>query len=358
MKNLIGSLFLLFIILLNAERQELRPYRLINADTLFIEKVKEEYVSFLKGNVHFFYGETEFFSDRAEVFEKQKITKLIGNVKVFDDTLSLRAHKADYFRNDDVLHLQKDVFVREDHVDGSYRTFEAQKVKYDRKNRHLFATDHVRAFDEKEHFKGVCGELTYDIENGYGYLIKKPIISIAKNDSMSISAEKIEYFHEFKKIAATFNVITKAKDFEVKSNFFLYFSQEEKGIYLGEPKFYSEFADASAREFQIYFEDEKIKKAILIDFCKILYKMEGGDKKENWVTSDEMKIDFEAGELTHATAIKNVNSYYFQPKKEKNDLAINVMKGEELVLFLNDNNKIDTIKVKRKISGKYKFEHK
>jgi lipopolysaccharide export system protein LptA len=358
MKHLIGSIFLVIFVFLQADKQEARPYRLINADTLRIEKVKEEYVSFLKGNVHFFYGETEFYSDRAEVYEKQKITNLVGNVKVYDDTLSLYAEKANYFRNDDILDLHKDVYIREDHFDNSYRTFEAQRVRYDRRNRQLFAYEKVRAFDEKEQFIGVCGELIYDIKKGYGYLLKKPVVSISKDDSLSISAEKIEYFHDFEKIAATFNVITKAQDFEIKSNFFLYFSQEERGIYLGEPKFYSDFADASAREFQIYFVEDKLKQAVLIDSCKIFYKVEEGESKENWISADEMNIFFEDGELSRATAKNNVKSYFFQPKKEKTDFVINTMNGEELVLYLNDNDQLETIEVKRNISGKYKFELK
>ena len=39
--------------------EELRPYKLINADKLTITKVEEEYITNLVGNVHFFYGETE-----------------------------------------------------------------------------------------------------------------------------------------------------------------------------------------------------------------------------------------------------------------------------------------------------------
>ncbi|MCK4312745.1 MAG: hypothetical protein KAW88_08440, partial [Candidatus Cloacimonetes bacterium] len=74
MKKLIGNpvrifiilIFLLFSNMLFSDKNELRPYRLINADTLIVNKINEEYVTDLIGNVHFFYGETEFFSDFAK----------------------------------------------------------------------------------------------------------------------------------------------------------------------------------------------------------------------------------------------------------------------------------------------------
>ena len=53
-------LFLLFSDILFSDENDLRPYKLINADTLIVNKINEEYVTDLIGNVHFFYGETEF----------------------------------------------------------------------------------------------------------------------------------------------------------------------------------------------------------------------------------------------------------------------------------------------------------
>ena len=72
-KILIGSFFLVFAFSLFGQKKELRPYRLINADSLIATKVNEEYITNLNGNVHFFYGETEFFSDSAQIYEKKKI---------------------------------------------------------------------------------------------------------------------------------------------------------------------------------------------------------------------------------------------------------------------------------------------
>ena len=123
--------------------EELRPYKLINADKLIINKMEGEYVTNLFGNVHFFYGETEFYSDKADIFELQKIVRMQGNVKVYEDTLSLIADKVDYFRKTERLLLRGNVLATETHSDSTIRTFEAEEVEYFRNSREFFANENV-----------------------------------------------------------------------------------------------------------------------------------------------------------------------------------------------------------------------
>ena len=74
---LTGSVLLLLSFTILRAEQELRPYRLVNADRLFVDRLENEYLTRLNGNVHFFYGETEFFSDQAEIYEEQKLVRMI-----------------------------------------------------------------------------------------------------------------------------------------------------------------------------------------------------------------------------------------------------------------------------------------
>jgi len=170
--------------------EELRHYKLINADKLIINKIEDEYVTNLFGNVHFFYGETEFFSDKADIFELQKIVRMQGNVEVYEDTLSLLADNVDYFRKSELLFLHGNVLATETHSDSTIRTFEAEEVEYYRNSREFFAKKNVITYDERENMYGTCGELKYFMNDGYGYLMKEPILSIADKDTLSISAEK------------------------------------------------------------------------------------------------------------------------------------------------------------------------
>ncbi len=355
------AVFLLAVVLaaifdLHAE-EELRPYKLINADKLIINKIEGEYITNLFGNVHFFYGETEFFSDKADIFELQKIVRMQGNVEVYDDTLTLFADNVDYFRKTERLFLRGDVLATETHIDSTIRTFKAEEVEYFRNSREFFAKKNVITYDERESMHGTCGELKYFLNDGYGFLMKEPVLSIAENDTLSISAEKIEYFKDYEKVVATFNVKTFSNDFIMTSDFLLYFADEEKAVYLGKPKFTSNLADATAIEFRIFFEEQKIKKAILLDSCYIQFSEFEDKPKKNWAVGDLMEFNFNKGNITFCEAKGNVNSYFQQETAESKNFSANNAKGEHLIIEMDDKNKIERISMKDKVSGKYKFQH-
>ncbi len=365
MKRLSGKFFILhlifvflFLINLNAVNSELRPYKLINADTLIIHEVRGEYISNLRGNVHFFYGETEFFSDKADIFEKQKIVRLWDNVEVYDDTLSLFADKVNYFRKSEKLFLNGNVFTKEVHSDSTYRTFEADYVKYFRDQQEFYANDNVSTYDQRENIYGECGQLYYLIKDGYGYLMKKPKLQSVGKDTINVSAEKIEYYNDYKKVVALFNVITNSNEFKILSDFLLYYSEKEKAIYQGEPKLFSDNADALADEFQIYFEDNKMREALLIDSCKVLFKTDENFEKDSWVESDEMQFKFEDGKLKKCISTGNVDSYYNQKKTDKKQFTKNRAKGEKLIIQFGEDSILETLKMINNIQGNYIFQRK
>ncbi|MCF7858669.1 MAG: hypothetical protein K9N07_05015 [Candidatus Cloacimonetes bacterium] len=339
-------------------QEELRPYKLINADKLIITKVKSEYVTNLFGNVHFFYGNTEFFSDKADIYDQQKIVKMQGNVKVYDDTLSLFADKVDYFRKKELLMLQGTVLATETHHDSTIRTFAAEKIEYFRNSREFYAFENVFTYDERESIKGYCGELKYLMNDKYGYLLKDPLLTIAKNDTLSISAEKIEYFKDYNKVAATFNVRTFNSDFEMNSDFLLYFTDEEKAVYLGKPQFSSDLANAYAREFRIFFEEQKIKKALLQDSCYVEFSEKAEEPKLNWALGDLMQFNFSDGNISDCQAEGSVNSYFQQAENDKRDFSANDAEGEYLFIDIAEENKIKRISMQKNVRGKYKFKHK
>lgn len=360
MKNLIGKIFLLSMFLfgfLIAQENELRPYQLIHADTLSVQKINDEYVSNLSGNVHFFYGETEFFSDFADVFEKQKIARLRGNVEVYDDTLSLFADHVNYHRKEDKLFLNHNVFVKETHHDSTIRTFKADFVKYYRQEKELYAESNVRTFDERENLHGSCGNLVYYQQENYGYLMQDPILKALGEDTLTVSAQKIEYFDDYQKVVATFDVKTVSNDFTIFSNFLLFFVEEEKAIYQGEPIFESEMAIAKAEEFQIFFNEKKIEKAEFTDSCRVDFKISEDQERNSWVNSHEMTFNFRDGKLEFCDARFEVDSRFFQKKNEEKDYLENLAKGNRLIIEIEEE-KIKNVDLMKSIRGLYKFEKK
>ncbi|RLC54503.1 MAG: hypothetical protein DRH79_00130 [Candidatus Cloacimonadota bacterium] len=354
--RLLFLILFIFCFTLFAEQTDLRPYKLINADKLIVKKVNEEVVTNLIGKVHIFYGDTEFFADTADIFEKQNIARMWGNVQVFDDSLSLYADKIDYFRETEKLYLDGNVFAEEAHVDSTIRTFEADHVEYFRNEREFYALDNVFSYDQRENIQAECGRLNYYLNDGYGYLLVRPQLRLMDQDSLEISAEKIEYFKDYEKVVATFNVETVSGDFKINSDFLLYFADEEKAIYQGNPSFISDFADAIAMEFQIYFGEQKISRAMLLDSCQVKFKTENASEKNSWVSADQIEFDFEDGKITFCDAQFNVASYFHQEKTESRDFTINEATGVRLLINISEGNKIDTIDMHRAVQGMYKFK--
>jgi len=323
-----------------------------------VQKVDGEIVTNLIGKVHFFYGDTEFFANTADIFEKQNIARLWGNVQVFDDSLSLYADKVDYFRETEKLFLDGNVFAEEAHTDSTIRTFEADHVEYFRNEREFFAVDNVYSYDERENIHGECGKLNYYLNDGYGYLMIQPKMRMIDQDSLSISAEKIEYYKDYKKVVATFNVKTVSGDFDINSDFLLYFADEEKAIYQGNPSFASDFADARAIEFHIYFAEQKMSKAVLKDSCDVRFKTENATEKNSWVTADQIEFGFSDGKISVCDARFNVHSYFHQEKTENRDFIINESTANQLLIYITENNNIDTIDMQKNVQGMYKFKKK
>jgi hypothetical protein len=372
-KILIGSLFLFFLGLLlaataktsssnttpNAQAQEQQDtsYKLINADHLFLSKVNNEYITELLGNVHFFYGEAEFWTDRSLIWEKQKIARMEGNVKVKRDTLMLEADSVVYYRTQDKMNLGSHVYVKETHKDRSIRTFKANKAEYHPKQKNLICTDNVSFYDQKENMNGTCGYFMYREKDGYGYMIKDPVVYVTGKDSILITADKMEYFRQFSKLIATFNVKTSTSDYNTTSDFLIFLNHENKAVFTGKPRLTSTFGDAEAVNFYLYFDKRELIRAELQDSCIVHFAEEEGKLPTNWCKANYLKMYFSKREITRFEAEENVSYHYVQEKTEKKDYANNEATGEHLTIKFKPGNRVQMMKMEKQIKGKYKFEN-
>ncbi|MDP8321870.1 MAG: LptA/OstA family protein [Candidatus Stygibacter australis] len=339
-------------------KAELRPYRLIHADSLRANKVDGAYISELTGEVHFFYGDTEFFADKAFLYEREKIVRMTGNVKVYEDTLSLKAQRVSYFRLQEKLDLDEDVIFNETHQDSTWRTFNAERVEYLRESKNFEAWENVSVYDSRENVSGECGYMTYNVDKGFGYLKEEPELQMSKSDSILIKAERIEYYDDYKKIVAIFEVETEMPDYLLTSDFLIYYSEEEKATYRGQPKLFSEQFDAKASEVTLYFRENKLHQALMSDSCRVDYKVREFEAKENWVTSEEMEFIFENGVIKESRAYRSVDSYYVQQPDiiRRQKYLRNEASAEKLIMYMNEEGYIERIGLSKSIQGKYTFE--
>lgn len=332
-------------------------FRLINADKLFLTKVNNENILELFGRVHFFYGETEFRGNRALLFDQRKITSLIGNVRVQNDTIDVFADSVAYYRTIDKLHLGGNVIITEKEPEGLFNQFAADFGTYDKANDVITATGNVKAQSNKEKARARCDDAYWDRKNGYGHLLGKPELWSEDKDTLYIRSERMEFFDKDRKVIATFDVLAQSGDFDATSDFLLYFLKEEKAIFQGEPKFTSAFSDAVAEEFYLYFKDRKLVSAELKDSCLIYFAEEKGKLKTNWVRARFVRMNLNDDYLNDFTAEEDVLYFYEQQKEDKNDFFSNSASGKFLSAKFKEDGKLESMYMKEGIKGTYRFEN-
>ena len=356
---LTGSLLLVLVLCIwakPASKQE--NFKLVHSDKLFLNRLHDEQVLELSGKVHFFYGDTEFKSDRAYLFDTSKIARLDGNVRVNNDSLAIKADSVAYYRSTEELNLGGKVRVTEERKDGSFRWFEGNYGVYNRELDHLTVWKNVRAWDKEEDALASCGYAFWDRKAGYAYMIEEPQIRSNAPDSLFLRADKIEYHHEDRKIIATFNAFVSSVDYQITSDFLIYLLNEEKVVFTGQPSFTSDYAIATAEEFYLYLKERTLERAELQDSCRVMFSQERGGVKENMVEAGFVSLTFQDDGIESFSASNKVSYSFHRPESEKEDEFYNVAKGEYLEAKFTSDNKLELMRMSQGIWGSYKFYNK
>ena len=331
-------------------------FRLIHADKLFMSKTYEEQALELSGKVHFFYGDTEFKSDRALILDIKKIARLSGNVVVHNDSLTLVADTLAYYRIPELMNAGGRVTATHSNKDGAYRWMTSDYATYDKKNDVLTCWSRVTSYDREENATAKCGYAQWDRARGYALMLEQPYLSSAKNDTLNITAEKMEFFDADKKLIATFNVQVNSRDYTTTSDFLIYFMDEDKAVFTGVPRFNSEYATASAREFHLLLEERKLKRAELIDSCRVDFTEEKGGEQKNRVFADLISMDFLGDQLRQFEAEGLVSYFFQQDEAPKKDFFVNNATGTYLKADFDEDSKLQTMQMKTDVKGKYVFK--
>lgn len=360
-RNLTGSILSFFLLLLaNLLLADTagESFRLIHSDRLNLNTVQNEQILQLNGNVHFFYGKVEFRSQRAIIWEKQKIARLYDNVRISTDTLTLVADSVAYYRVTEQLRLGGSVLITESKPDGTYRWFSCDNALYDKKQDRLTTWQKVKAYDKLENAYASCGYAFWDRKAGYAYMVEDPVVYGGTPDTLYIRAGRMEYFESDRKLIATFDVQTNSNDYRAQSDFLIYFLKAEKAVFTGNPKFFSDYSTAEATEFYLYLSERKLQRAELVDSCSVWFAEEQHGAQDNWVKASYVRITFNGDNIRHFVAEEMVTYFYLQSPKPRQDFFINTASGEYLEANFNEDNKLDRMEMKRNIRGKYVFKNK
>lgn len=333
-------------------------FRLIHADKLFMSKMENEQALELNGNVHFFYGKTEFRSSRALILDVQKIARLYGNVVVSNDSLVLTADTLAYYRIPELLNMGGRVTATHSNKKGDYRWMKSDYASYNKQKDLLTCWSKVVSYDKAENATAHCGYAQWDRKIGYALMLEEPRLQAGTTDSLFVAADKMEFFDAESKLIATFNVKVDSRDYHATSDFLIYFMQQDKAIFTGEPRFLSDYATARATEFHLFFTERKLKSAELIDSCRVDFAEERKAEQKNTVSAQLIRMEFNEDQIREFTAEGEVSYYYQQDASESRDYLQNSATGSYLQAKFDADSKLKSMQMKTDIKGKYIFRNK
>lgn len=360
MKKLL-VIFLIVISLKVALSNELltdKSYKIINSDNVVLNKNNEKYILNMSGNVHFFYGKIEFFCDKGTIVELTETAKLFNNVLVKKDTLTIKSDYAYYNNIEEIVEFTGNVIAYEYDINNILkREFQADTLIYNRKKEEIIASKNVLAQEYTENITATAGYLQYLRNDGYGFMKLNPLIE-NKKDSLTIRAEKMEYFSDFNKVVATFNTHTQLTEADIFSNFLIYYTEDGKAVFTGEPRIETDFGIGRAETFNLLFVENKLSHIEFVNDCRLDFSFEEKEDFTNWLTAEKIDIFFQDKKPKSMLAETNV-IYQIITEEEKNktkEYSKNDSASRKLQIVFTEENKIEEIRQMEDIQGSYLFK--
>jgi len=362
--------FLLVFLFISAflYTQTTATYRLINSDQINVNKAGEQYITYLTGNVHFFYDELEFFADRAEIYEEKQEVFLIGNVKAVQDTLDISCNEAYYYHQTQLLRLIDSVRLTQTSQNEVSRIVTARSGTHNREKGEFVLTGDVFAHTVADSVFATSGYAFYDQNTGYGYMIQSPLIWRTGADSLSLTAQKIEFFEPINKVIASFGVVTQNSTVKATCDFLIYYGDEQqikaetedkydaKIVYIGDPNFFSEDGDGNADLLTIYLVKNDISLIYMENNSYITFKTSNDVPKDSWIKSDFMRLYYANNKPLNFSAEQNVSSFFKQVNNKTQKEIFNDVEGNQLNIYFDDEQKVKELSIDHSVRGKYKFQ--
>jgi lipopolysaccharide export system protein LptA len=358
MKNLYVFMLLIFSI---CYANQPVTYQLINSDEMQIHSISEEYIILLRGNVHFFYGEIEFFADRANIYSATEHVILRGNVVAIQDSLRITASEAIYSHPIGELRVERNVVMTETHDGIITRKATSNLAIHNTQTDEFTMRGNVHIHEFMEIMFARAGHMFFNRETGYGYMLETPFVWREGEDALSISAEKIEFFEDTNRVVASFGVITETQDLRVLCDFLIYYGDDGRLIYIGNPRFYSDSGNGSAELITVFLVEpgsNDIREVLLEGESVVHFRTSPEEPADSWVRSNNMTLIYDDNVPVEFIARENVRSFLRQANDDTELAMDNNVYGEYLNLFFAEDQSISHVRIQERVRGNYRFERR
>ncbi|MCK4403575.1 MAG: hypothetical protein KAW02_00670 [candidate division Zixibacteria bacterium] len=293
--------------------------------------------------------------------EKDNImVNLIGNVIFKHGDLSLRSHRAVWYRTAGQV-----VFIDSVRIEDPDQILTADRVTYYKNSRKVVADGNVVFFSKKEDAKVTGGHGEYDRVKKFVVFSQSPSLTLKpdKGDStIRVTAELMEYhIDEEKGIAREKVRITKA-DMTATCDEATWINRGDKIILKGKPEAEKQNDRLTGEKMEIFIQDDKVNKIKVEGNAKASH-LEITDSlsqtaRESFLAAKKIVFFLEDEKLKQVEACGNATSIYHpqstresgtKPSVDKNEAS-----GDTIDLFLLDD-RMNRVLIKGGAMGTYTF---
>ncbi|RMH69915.1 MAG: hypothetical protein D6675_11010 [Gemmatimonadetes bacterium] len=333
------------------------PYHIF-ADSLDSrEQWNQERLTTLVGNVRLVQGDLTLKADKAWIYHKAERTLLEGNVHIIDERGEITADYGTYDRAKRFARLRGNV-----HAADSVYSITSQFATYDQPSQVAVADKQVQLTDTQNHITLTGDRLRYERTLQYAVMTGSPkLVRHAPEDTstITITAEKMELFQTERKAVATGNVVIERDEMTATCLVATYYDTDERLVLAGKPQAKQGQNEMAADEIRFFFADRHLKRVELQGNSQAFYLPAdslAGEIPPSTVAGDSIGILFENDQIQQIDIAGHALSVYFPDDPDQRG-NWNRSQGEHIRLLMQDG-KPERIKIEGGAAGTYQFLEK
>jgi lipopolysaccharide export system protein LptA len=366
-----------------------QPTRLVHADSLHGYNLNGDSYRDLVGHVVMQRGGTTLNCDRAVQNTTQDIVDLYGNVRVEDDTLTLRTKQARYFGKTNIVSSDSGVYLND-----RRRTLTADRGTYNTDTKvaqffgHVFVRDSVSQLtseqliyyrneeksiaDTNVRIKSLENNVTVDgfhfedyNKKNYSFMTVEPLLtqidtsSDGKIDTLMITSQIMEAYRDSartpsanERFIARDSVQVIRGSLSAHCGYGIYFSKDSMVVLEKHPIVWYEDNQLTGDSITVYIRDKKIDR---VDVNGDAFAVSKSDStftdRYNQLKGKKLTMYLKDRKADRIIVENNATSLYYLYDKNKPN-GVNRVSGDRVVMYFKDG-KIERIAVISGVEGNY-----
>jgi lipopolysaccharide export system protein LptA len=333
------------------------PYEIL-AQRMEIQRTSRGMVTSLLGNVRVRHGDMTITADRGEASDEEGWALLRGHVRIVSDTTVFTAEEGRYERTLRRATLTGDVHV----VDGT-RTVDCDRLVYQRDTETTEAEGDVRIHDGREKYTLTAGRGVHERRTRHSVVSEHPLLILEnekKPDSpITILSRTMETWDAERQAVAEGDVRVQRGEMLIRCQRVLFLRGENRAVLSGEPQVAERKSRLHASEIELWLRDNRIEKAALRgDATAVQARTDslshgeaGRDTlapgEESQVRGDLILVYFQDEKIQRAVVTGNAESRYY-PR----DGGTNLAWGKTIALSFRDD-RVAEVEILQEARGEY-----